>query len=58
MIDRNRIKGSVQQAKGVVKRRFGKATGNRKLELEGRVATTKGQIQSLFGTLKDAIKWK
>jgi uncharacterized protein YjbJ (UPF0337 family) len=35
-MDKDRIKGSVEQAKGSVKEAVGKAAGDAKLEVEGR----------------------
>ena len=35
-MDKDRIKGSVEQAKGAVKEAVGKAAGDAKLEVEGR----------------------
>jgi uncharacterized protein YjbJ (UPF0337 family) len=35
-MDKDRIKGSAQQAKGTVKEVFGKVTGDAKLESEGK----------------------
>jgi uncharacterized protein YjbJ (UPF0337 family) len=36
IMDKDRIKGSVERAKGSVKEAVGKATGDAKLEVEGR----------------------
>src|SRR5262249_30081173 len=44
-MDKDRIKGSAQQAKGKVKELAGKATGDKKLEGEGKADKVGGQIR-------------
>jgi uncharacterized protein YjbJ (UPF0337 family) len=55
-MDKDRIKGSSTQAKGVVKELAGKALGDAKLTAEGRSDRAKGKLQSAIGGLKDALK--
>jgi uncharacterized protein YjbJ (UPF0337 family) len=43
-MDKDRIKGSVEQTKGAVKEIVGKATGDAKLEVEGRNEKATGQV--------------
>ena len=43
-MDKDRIKGSAQQAKGVVKEVIGKFTGDAKLEAEGKTEKVAGKI--------------
>jgi uncharacterized protein YjbJ (UPF0337 family) len=57
-MDKDRIKGSAAQAKGVVKELTGKALGDAKLTVEGRSERAKGKLQSAIGGLKDALKKK
>jgi uncharacterized protein YjbJ (UPF0337 family) len=57
-MDKDRIKGSSTQAKGVVKELAGKALGDAKLTTEGRSDRAKGKLQSAIGGLKDALKQK
>ena len=57
-MDKDRIKGSAQQAKGAVKEVAGKALGDPKLEAEGKVDKTAGKVQSAVGGLKDALRGK
>ena len=45
-MDKDRIKGSVEQAKGSVKEAVGKATGDAKLEVEGRNEKAAGKVQN------------
>jgi uncharacterized protein YjbJ (UPF0337 family) len=57
-VDKDRIKGSAKQAKGAVKEVIGKATGDAKLEAEGKSDKVAGKVQNAVGGLKDAIRGK
>ena len=57
-MDKDRIEGSAQQAKGKVKEVAGKALGDSKLESEGRADQVKGKVQNAIGGLKDALRGK
>ena len=43
-MDKDRIQGSVEQAKGKIKEVAGKVTGDAKLEAEGKTQQTVGKI--------------
>jgi uncharacterized protein YjbJ (UPF0337 family) len=58
MVDKDRIKGSVKQGKGKIKEVAGKATGDAKLESEGKGDQVKGKVQNVIGGIKDAVKGK
>jgi uncharacterized protein YjbJ (UPF0337 family) len=58
MVDKDRIKGSAEQAKGKVKEWAGKATGDKKTEAEGKGEQVKGKVRNTFGGLKDAARGK
>ena len=58
MIDKDRIKGSAEQAKGKVKEWTGKALGDKKMESEGQADQVKGKVQNAVGGLKDAMRGK
>ncbi len=58
MVDKDRIKGSAEQAKGKVKEWTGKATGDAKTEGEGKAEQVKGKVQNTVGGLKDAVREK
>jgi uncharacterized protein YjbJ (UPF0337 family) len=58
MVDKDRIKGSAEQAKGKVKEWAGKATGDAKTEGEGKADQVKGKVQNTVGGLKDAVRDK
>ena len=55
-MDKDRIQGSVEQAKGKVKEVAGKVTGDAKLETEGKTQQVAGKIQNAVGGFKDAVK--
>jgi uncharacterized protein YjbJ (UPF0337 family) len=57
-MDKDRIKGAANQAKGKLKDLAGKATGDTKTEAEGKADQVKGKAQSTVGGLKDAAKGK
>ena len=46
----------VEQAKGKIKEVAGKATGDTKLETEGKAQKTAGKLQNTIGGMKDAVK--
>lgn len=58
MVDKNRIVGSVKEAKGTVKQVIGKVIGDDKLEAEGTADKAEGKIQNAVGGLKDTLKGK
>jgi len=55
-MDKDRIEGSAEQAKGKVKEVAGKATGDAKLETEGKADQVAGKIKNTVGGIKDAAK--
>jgi uncharacterized protein YjbJ (UPF0337 family) len=55
-MDKDRIEGSFEQAKGKVKEVAGKATGDSKLETEGKAQQVAGKVQNTVGGMKDAVK--
>jgi uncharacterized protein YjbJ (UPF0337 family) len=56
MVDKDRIEGSAEQAKGKIKEWSGKATGDKKTEAEA--DQVKGKFQNAVGGLKDAVRGK
>jgi uncharacterized protein YjbJ (UPF0337 family) len=58
VMDKDRIKGSAEQAKGKVKEVAGKATGDKKLQGEGKAEKVGGKIRNAIGGLKDAARGK
>ncbi len=55
-MDKDRIQGSLDQAKGKIKEGVGKATGDSKLETEGKADQISGKVQNTVGGLKDKIR--
>ena len=57
-MDKDRIKGSAEQAKGAIKEIAGKVTGDAKLESEGKADKAAGKVQNAIGGLKDTLRGK
>jgi uncharacterized protein YjbJ (UPF0337 family) len=57
-MDKDRIEGSVEQAKGKVKELAGKVTGDQKTEAEGKAEQVKGKVQNAVGGIKDTLRGK
>lgn len=55
-MDKDRIEGAVEKAKGSAKEIAGKITGDAKLEAEGKAQKTGGTVQNAVGGVKDAIR--
>ncbi len=55
-MDHDRIKGMADQAKGAVKDAAGKATGDAKLQAEGKSDKLKGKVENAVGGAKDAVR--
>jgi uncharacterized protein YjbJ (UPF0337 family) len=55
-MDKDRIAGAANQAKGAMKQAAGKITGDTKLQAEGAADKAKGQVQSAAGSAKDALR--
>jgi uncharacterized protein YjbJ (UPF0337 family) len=55
-MDKDRIQGSVDQAKGKIKEGVGKVTGDQKTEAEGKVDQAKGKIENAIGSAKDKLR--
>ena len=57
-MDKDRVEGSVEQAKGKMKEVGGKVTGDSKLEGEGKADQVSGKIQNTIGGIKDTLRGK
>ncbi|HEU4550839.1 MAG TPA: CsbD family protein [Rhizomicrobium sp.] len=55
-MDKDRIAGSANQAKGALKEAVGKTTGDAKLETEGKTEKAAGKVQNAIGGMKDAVR--
>ena len=56
VMDKYRIAGAAKKIKGSIKEIIGKATGDAKLEAEGKADKVEGKVQNAIGGLKDALK--
>ena len=57
-MDKDRINGAANQAKGAVKETAGKMTGDTKLQTEGVLDKAKGKVESAVGGAKDTLRGK
>ncbi len=55
-MDKDRIKGMADQAKGAAKEAVGKVVGDAKLKTEGQADKLKGKVENAVGGAKDALK--
>jgi uncharacterized protein YjbJ (UPF0337 family) len=55
-MNKDQVKGRVEQAKGAVKETAGKVVGNKKLETEGQIDKSTGKAQATYGDLKEDVK--
>ena len=57
-MDKDRVGGLVEKAKGTAKEVAGKVTGDAKLEAEGKAQKAGGTVQNAVGGAKDALRGK
>lgn len=55
-MDKERIKGMADQAKGSVKETAGKALGDEKLKTEGKMDRAEGKVRNVVGGVKDEVR--
>jgi uncharacterized protein YjbJ (UPF0337 family) len=55
-MDKDRVKGVVQQHKGAIKEGAGKVMGDQKLEAEGKLDKAEGRMRNAAGSVKDAVR--
>jgi len=55
-MDKDRIEGTAEQAKGKVKEVAGKVTGDTKTEAEGKADQVAGKAQNAVGSVKDKAR--
>jgi len=56
VMDKDRIAGSAKEIKGSVKETIGKATGDTKLQADGKADKVEGKVQNAIGGVKDAAR--
>ena len=55
-MNKDQVKGRVEEAKGNIKETTGKVTGNRDLEAEGTLDKATGRAQASYGDAKEKLK--
>jgi uncharacterized protein YjbJ (UPF0337 family) len=55
-MDKEHMKSAADKVSGAAKEAAGKATGNKKLEAEGKVDKVKGAAREILGDAKDAAR--
>lgn len=57
-MDKDRVGGMAEKAKGTAKELAGKVTGDTKLEAEGKAQKAGGTVQNAVGGAKDTLRGK
>ncbi len=59
-MNKDQVKGRVEEAKGSIKESVGRVTGNPDLEDRGTVEKVSGKVRKTFGDAKENVKeeWK
>ncbi len=55
-VNKDQVKGRVNEAEGKIKEAAGKLVGNEKLEAKGKVQKVLGQAQAKYGDVKQDVK--
>ena len=55
-MDKTRIIGAAKEARGAIEQAIGKATGDAKLQSDGRADQAEGKVQNAIGGLRDAVR--
>jgi uncharacterized protein YjbJ (UPF0337 family) len=55
-MEREHVKGAADKAKGTIKEGAGKLTGDKEMEVEGKVDKAKGSAHNAAGDVKDAAR--
>jgi uncharacterized protein YjbJ (UPF0337 family) len=56
IMNKDQVKGRIEEAKGKGKEIAGNLVGNESLEQEGKIQNAKGKVQAGYGDLKEDIK--
>jgi uncharacterized protein YjbJ (UPF0337 family) len=56
MVNKDQLAGLAKQVKGSVKQAAGKATGNRRTQVEGAADKIAGKVQKAYGDVKDKVR--
>ena len=55
-MDKDRVKGTIDDAVGRAKRQVGEWTGNTKTQVEGAAQQIEGKTEKVVGNVKDALR--
>lgn len=55
-VDRDRVEGAANKAKGKLKEAAGELVGDEKLKAEGRLDQMRGKVQNAVGSVKDTMR--
>jgi uncharacterized protein YjbJ (UPF0337 family) len=55
-MDKDRVAGAAKVVKGEAKEALGKATGDAKLQADGKADQAAGKIQNAIGGMKDTVR--
>jgi uncharacterized protein YjbJ (UPF0337 family) len=55
-MDKERIKGMADQAKGSMEETAGKVMGDQKLKTEGKLDRAEGKVRNAVGGIKDEVR--
>lgn len=55
-MDKDRVKGAIDDATGRAKRQVGEWTGDADAQLEGTAQQIKGKVEKVTGNVKDAVR--
>lgn len=55
-MNKDQVKGRIEEVKGTMKEVAGKVSGDKKLEREGEIQNVSGKVQAGIGDLKEDIK--
>jgi len=55
-MDKDRVKGTIDELLGRAKQKAGQLTGESALQVEGILQETKGNLENAWGKAKDAVR--
>lgn len=55
-MNKDRVKGKIDEVAGSAKRKAGELTGNTQLKVEGMVQQAKGKVENAWGKAKDVVR--
>lgn len=55
-MNKDRLKGTIDEVVGSAKRKAGELTGNTRLQVEGMAQQVKGKVENAWGKTKDGVR--